>query len=253
MRCIPSWTIGLSLLAVLPCTVTESPSPAPEAASYDIRRLNDYAARVSWRFVHNDDSHTQVCGSEGSAIFLGGNQFLTAAHVVDQNPFTDACADFGAADPVIEFRSAQLRARVVRSAPWYGAERLIYPGGMDLALLEVDAGMIPVELRSVERRAVCDADPPVSAEVRVATEYGIDIAAVKRRPAGDFVLIELRPKHGYSGGGIFDPMRGCLVGIISNGGAAGTNYVPNDVLRSFLRAAQPGTAAYAETPPGERR
>jgi hypothetical protein len=38
------------------------------------------AGQVSWRLVDNEDNRTWVCRGEGSAVFLDGNRFLTAAH-----------------------------------------------------------------------------------------------------------------------------------------------------------------------------
>jgi len=212
----------------------EAPPAAPVPALYDTDRLNDYAAQVSWRFVRNEGNRTWVCRGVGSAIFLGGNRFLTAAHVVDQNPFTDDCADYGIADPVVEFGAAQLGGRVVKATPWDDRDGLVYPGGVDLALIEVDARMIPVALRSAAPLALCDSEPPPAAEIQVATEYGVSAATTRPGTTEHFARIDFLAKRGDSGGGVFDPKRRCLIGIISSGGTQGTNYVPNDAIRRFL-------------------
>jgi hypothetical protein len=222
------------LVSILRLALVAAPGAASESSFYDMRHLNDYAAQVSWRLVHDDGSHSRVCGNQGTAVFLGGNLFLTAAHLVDQDPLLDDCAQFGKADPVIAFGPARLRAQVVRAAPWSDAGGLVYRDGMDLALVAVDARMIPPELRAADARAVCEADLPAAAEVRVATEFGTGAARIMPRGNSDFARIDFRAKHGDSGGGVFDPRRGCLLGIISNGGAEGANYVPTGILRRFL-------------------
>lgn len=207
---------------------------ASPVLGYDVGRLNDYAAQVSWRLVHNEGNRTWVCRGEGSAVFLGGNRFLTAAHVIDQNPFTDECAKFGSADPVVEFGSAQLQAKVSRCTPWVDEGGLTYRDGMDLALVEVDERMIPVDLRSSAALAICDSDPPSSAHVQVATEYGVHSANTQIRTNDEFARIDLPGRRGYSGGGVFDPERRCLAGIVSNGGPNGTNYVSSEAVRRFV-------------------
>jgi len=218
--------------------ILEAESLAAQDASsplaYEIGRLNDFAAQVSWRLVHNEGTRTWVCRGEGSAVFLGRNHFLTADHVIDQNPITNECAEFGTADPVIEFGSAQLQATVSKSTPWVDADGLTYRDGMDLALVEVDERMIPVDLRSLAPLVICDSDPPSSAHVWVATEYGVYAANTQTRTNDKFARIDLAGRHGYSGGGVFDPERHCLAGIVSNGGPNGTNYVPNEAVRRFV-------------------
>jgi trypsin-like peptidase len=212
------------------------------SALYDLDRLGDYAAQVSWRFVRNDGNKTWLCRGEGTAIFLGEGRFLTAAHVIDQNPLTDDCAEFGIADPIVEFGSAHLPAHVLRMALWADEGGLTYPEGMDLALIEVDARMIPVALRSNTPLPVCEAAPRLGTKLWVATEYGIDAARAQPRTNDDFARIDLAGRRGHSGGGVFDPVHHCLIGIISNGSVNGTNYVPNDIVRRFLgepSAAQP--------------
>lgn len=228
--------LGMTLLPLLVAAdaMAQGTSFSSLPAPYDIDHLSAYAAQVSWRFVHSEDTSTLVCHGEGSAVFLGGNRFLTAAHVVDQNPLTDDCAGFGAADPVISFGPAQLTAKVLASAKWSDDGELTYPGGVDLAVLEVDARMIPVELRSAAPLALCASDPPEGTEVQVATEYGVFAARTQPPTNEEFARIDLAARGGHSGSGIFDPPHRCLVGIVSNGGVNGTNYVANHVLRHFL-------------------
>jgi hypothetical protein len=201
---------------------------------YAIDRLGHYTAQVRWRFVHNDASSTLVCHGKGTAIFLGGDRFLTAAHVVDQNPLTDACAAYGTADPTIEIEGTELRGRVIAAAPWVDMGGLLYPEGTDLALIAVDARMIPPELRS-GALTICASDLPVDgAAAVVGTQFGVFPARTQPRVNDEFARIDLAAIPGHSGGGVFDPARRCLVGIVSNGGRDGTNYVATQVVQRFL-------------------
>jgi hypothetical protein len=139
--CVP--VIATVIAAVAAAAQGLPPRSAPTAYGDDVLRA--YAGQVSWRLVHYEGNKTWVCRGEGSAMFLG--RFLTAANVIDQNPFTNDCADFGCADPVVEVGSTTLRASLVKSTSWADDGGLTYPGGVDLALIEVEARM-PVERRS---------------------------------------------------------------------------------------------------------
>jgi trypsin-like peptidase len=217
------------------------------AASYDLARLNSYIARVEWRIVHHEAHSTQICGDAGSATFLGGNLFLSAAHVVDENPLTNPCAAFGEADPIIEFGGAELRAKVVAATHWTDNGGLYYPAGADLALLEVDAQMMPLALRVAGFLAVCESDlSPGGAETRIGTQYGDFSSVTARRVNDDFARVSFAARPGHSGAGVFDPGRGCLLGILSNGGVNGANYVSNANLRAFLGGIYPAAFKVAE-------
>ena len=206
----------------------------PVTAHYEVDRLGDYVAQVSWRHVHHEANTTLVCRGEGSAVFLGQGRFLTAAHVVDQNPLRNDCAPFGTVDPVIEFGGTILNARIVAVAPWSDEGMLTYRGGWDLALIEVDERMIPVALRSAAPLAICARDLPEGMQARVATEYGVDAATIRARTHPDFARLDFAARGGDSGGGVFDIEHRCLAGLISNGGRDGANYVANEVIRRFL-------------------
>jgi hypothetical protein len=228
--CVP---VIVTMMVAAAATAQGLP-PRTAPAAYGDDDLRAYGGQVSWRFVHNEGNRTWVCRGEGSAVFLGGNRFLTAAHVVDQNPFTDDCADFGRADPVIEVGSTPLRARVVKSTSWVDNGGLTYPGGVDLALVEVEARMMPVERRSTPPLQPCDADLPPGTDVQVVTEYGVFAAKTQPRVNDDFARIDLAGRRGNSGGGVVDPARHCLVGIVSHGGLEGTNIVSSETIRRFL-------------------
>src|SRR5262245_30281955 len=99
LKCVP--LVGTFLAAATWASEYPVQTTSPSPALYDIDGLGDYAAQVSWRFVRNDGNKTWLCRGEGTAIFLGEGRFLTAAHVIDQNPLTDDCAEFGTTDPTI--------------------------------------------------------------------------------------------------------------------------------------------------------
>lgn len=229
--------IGAALIVFAAAgAVAQSPHPSasPAPVPYDVDHLGAYAAQVSWRLVHRDGNRTWICNSAGSAVFLGGNRFLTAAHLVDQNPFTDDCAKFGTADLVVRFGSAELHGRLVGATRWTDEGGLSYGGGADLALIQVDARMIPVEVRQAAPLAFCPSDVSPGAAVRVATQYGVYATTTAPRVNDEFARIDLASRHGFSGAGVFDPARRCLIGILSSGDINGANYVANDVTRRFL-------------------
>jgi hypothetical protein len=228
--CVP---VMATMIAAAAVAAQGLPPPTAPVAHAD-DDLRAYGGQVSWRLVHNEANRTWVCRGEGSTMFLGGNRFLTAAHVVDQNPFTNDCANFGWADPVIEVGSATLRAHVVKATSWADEGGLIYPGGVDLALVEVEARMMPVERRSTPALQLCDADLPPGTDVQVVTEYGVFAAKTQPRVNDDFARIDLAGRRGNSGGGVVDPARRCLVGIVSHGGLEGTNIVSSETIRRFL-------------------
>jgi len=208
------------------------------------RDLLRYAAHVGWRITHDAGSHTFVCQQSGSAIYLGGNRFLTAAHVVDQNPLSDDCARFGIAAIEIETASSVLRARVVRQTTWsLGDGGLAYPDNIDLALLEVDARMLPLALRGLAPTQICAAEAPAERPVKVAAQYGVYPASTRPSALPNLSRVAFRARAGHSGGGVYDPVQNCLLGIVSSGGTGGANYVSNQALRRFLSV--PDGAGYA--------
>jgi hypothetical protein len=204
------------------------------AALYDVDHLNAYTASIGWRMIRQEGNTTTICRGEGSAIFLGGNLFLTAAHVVDQNPFRDDCADAGMTDPVIEFGTTELPAKTLAIQPWDNEDGLTYSEGMDLALVEVDSRMMQPELRTESPHRLCDSDlTEKDVEIAVSTKYGT-YSAKSELGTGQYSRINFPAKPGDSGGGVFDKNRFCLLGIISSGGFQGSNYVTTAVVRRFL-------------------
>jgi len=220
---------GLPVVAI-----AQSPALSDDAI-YDISRLNGYTARVGWRIVYNVENSTAVCRGEGSAIFLGGGLFLTAAHVVDQNPKKNECAPAGKVNPFVEFGSTTMEAKIIALQQWdEDLGSIFYADGMDLALLEVDKRMMQPELRSEVYHRVCESDLNApGTEVKVSTEYGVYDA--KTLPSQTlYSRLDFAGKHGDSGGGVFDERRYCLLGIVSSGGHSGSNYVTTQVVRRFL-------------------
>ena len=118
----------VTVIAAVAATAQSLP-PRTAPTAYGDDDLRAYAGQVSWRLVHNEGNRTFVCRGEGSAMFLGENRFLTAAHVIDQSPFTNDCAEFGSADPIIEFGPAALRASAVKSTSWVMTVDWLIPVG----------------------------------------------------------------------------------------------------------------------------
>ncbi|HEV2547478.1 MAG TPA: hypothetical protein VGU20_09080 [Stellaceae bacterium] len=129
-----------------PGAASAQPPAQIDNAIYDVNRLNGYTARVAWRIVYNVENSTSVCRGEGSAIFLGGSLFLTAAHVIDQHPKSNDCAAAGKVNPLVEFGSTTMEAKIIAIPQWYEEfDSIFYPEGMDLALLQVDKRMMQPE------------------------------------------------------------------------------------------------------------
>jgi hypothetical protein len=82
---------------------------------------------------------------------------------------------------------------------------------------------------------ICATDLPIDgAATLVGTQFGVFAARTQPRVNDEFARIDFAAIPGHSGGGVFDPARRCLVGIVSNGGRDGTNYVANQVVQRFL-------------------
>jgi Trypsin-like peptidase domain len=222
------------LATVLPSSA-QTRSASTGAALYDVDHLNAYTASIGWKLVRVDGNTTTVCRGEGSAIFLGSDLFITAAHVVDQNPFSDECADAGMTDPIIEFGTTELPAKILAIQPWDSEGGLTYADGMDLALVEVDSRMMQPELRTDSPHRLCESDlTEQGVEVAVSTKYGTYSSKTELSTTELYSRIDFPAKRGDSGGGVFDKTRYCLLGIISSGGSRGANYVTTAVVRRFL-------------------
>jgi hypothetical protein len=248
---MPLWAfLILAVLAAAAPARADAPPPgsfAAEAAAAERartasldERIRSYAARVAWRVVRSAEGETQSCGASGSAIHLGGGLFVSAAHVVDQNPTTNPCAAVALGKVSVEFGDRRLPARVVAAGLWTIEDgRLAYPEGEDITLLQVDARYIVPERRADGAR-LCPDDLGGDAGVETATEYGLSRGRAEAPKIADYARIDVAAIPGDSGGGVFDLGRGCLAGIISSGGRGGTNYVPARALRRLIGRVRAG-------------
>lgn len=160
----------------------------------------------------------------GPAVYLGSGLLLTAAHVV--NPGVEITAAIA---------GARLPATVVKQGVF---------DEIDLSLLHVDPGKLPPTLPAVP---VCVAppwpgDPVVVISSGQATRSTIVPPSVlpayhqHRFPT----LIGDVATTGNSGSGVVDPVRKCLLGIMSrkftvNGKDIAKYFVPADQVRIFLK------------------
>jgi hypothetical protein len=168
----------------------------------------------------------------GYGVYLGQGMVLTAAHVVGHWPvFTH---------PRVLVAGQDLQAKLIKKGSF---------ATTDLALLSVDEDRLPVSLR-LRRDPLCTASPRIGMTVvdvipratipaQIISPLLIPPALQRRFDA----LIDT-PKE--SGSGIFDPERGCLLGIVSakvlkysyqkqNGGIV---WAPNGFAGYFVPAAQ---------------
>ena len=72
--------------------------------------------------------------------------------------------------------------------------------------------------------------------VKVAAQYGVYPASTRPSALPNLSRVAFRARAGHSGGGVYDPVQNCLLGIVSSGGTGGANYVSNEALRRFLNA-----------------
>ncbi len=171
-------------------------------------------------------------------MHLGQGRFVTAAHVVDGVPARlRGCAP-GVATPRVAFAGSTGPARLLRAgrgdvAPVVG---LRYLGGRDLALLQggprADPGATVCDAEAIAGQAVVVATPWRSLRARV-------LGGIQETPPayGGYAEIGIRLEPGESGAGVFDAVRGCLVGVVSHREDATperTRVVLAGALRAFL-------------------
>lgn len=172
------------ILALFALPAAAEPADAPLAA----------ALGVQIQKPAGDNLHF----SQGSGVFLGGGLVLTAAHVVKVNP----------QDP----------AATVIMDGWQTAAKVaaIAPNGLDLALLKIDPSEISAQRRNLTPVKLCVDPLTASQSVIVASQGQVSYSvAVPNEAAGNGTyLLNTAYPHGASGGGVFDPSKGCLMGII---------------------------------------
>ena len=156
--------------------------------------------------------------SIGSGVYLGNGVVLTAAHVVTVNPAN---------------RSVSV---ILDGWKVDAAIKSVARNDLDLALLQIPAESLSLLRQTQKPLSVCDNDPIPNQNVAVAAEGKVTLAVA----AGSDVLAA-GFHQGSSGGGVIDPVRGCLWGIVrlemSNGSLDLTAFVPARQITGFL--AQP--------------
>jgi Trypsin-like peptidase domain len=143
-------------------------------------------------------------GSEaGYGVYLGQGLVITAAHVVGSAQRTP---------PIVRIANLDLPGTAVKE----GAFEQV-----DLTLLKVDEGRLPVSLR-LRRMPLCQTPPRVGEAVIVAVPEGIARSTIM---SPQLLPPNLRTKFptvikdvattGNSGSGVFDADRRCLLGVMS--------------------------------------
>jgi len=168
----------------------------------------------------------------GSGVYLGSGLIITAAHLVDPNSQMSATVG-----------GVTLPATVLR----HGSFEEI-----DLSLLQVDKSKLPAN-PALPDMPLCQAppwpgDPVIVADAtaitksRIASPQGLNFLMRRRFST----LISDVATTGNSGSGVFDPVRKCLLGIMS-AKLTGTSeagpkdfakyFVPAEEVRSFVSSA----------------
>lgn len=190
------------------------------------------------------------CVARGAAVFLGGDRFLTAAHLVDGSQSPPGCD--GPPRAALRFRDQDRRARALRMgrSENHPGSGLRYLAGRDLALLRADPAPYP-GMGEVPAARPCAAPPATGAAAGGAPPAGAAVLVVtpRRRAAarllptvaeeedyGSYDEIDLRLDPGESGGAVFDAATGCLLGLVSHReeGVPRTRLVRAAAIGAFL-------------------
>jgi hypothetical protein len=139
----------------------------------------------------------------GYGVYLGNGYVITAAHVAGLSLWSEVR---------VEIAGQTLATKIIKRGQFHN---------VDLTLLSVDEGPLPVSLR-LRRMTVCKNSPWPGEEVVVATPEGIarshvispyllplGVAAKFQTAISDVVTT------GNSGSGVFDSNIKCLLGIVS--------------------------------------
>jgi hypothetical protein len=175
--------------------------------------------------------------SHGSGVLLGDGMVLTAAHVIAVNP----------QDPKV---TVFLDNRRVDGLVAFSGQS----EHVDLALIKVDPANLPPSKHDLGTEPVCARNPGPAQPVVVAwmgktTQETTLLRADPPKDASDptpysTMLAAGHPK-GASGGGVFDPQRACLLGILVADGTFNidipgvpheiTIFLPASEISSFLK------------------
>ncbi len=182
-----------------------------------------------------------VARARATAVRLADGRLLSAAHILDDAGIAEGFCRLGRTDPPPRLSAVTLDPAQPATRIRNGQARLnpldcelTYRGGADLALLAASGP---------GGAALCESDTRAGQPVLVATRdrttmarMGGDVA--EANPAnGTYALLPLRLEAGESGGGVFDPTRLCLHGIVSQralGNPDAAWIVRTSVIRAFL-------------------
>ena len=222
--------LALLLLAALPARA-EDAAPAP----------GDVGVRVE------KPAGDGVHYSQGSGVYLGDGLVLTAAHVIE----------WDLAHPAVTILIDGVRTP--GTLAFDGTRR-----GIDLALVKLGSEMLSVKRIEQAGVPVCARDAATSKPVTVAALGQVTESVTLASPimregnktvstAGQTNILATGYHPGNSGGGVFDPVSHCLMGILSfelGGILPGsgkqvdyTAFVPASRIAPFLNAYQRSLAA----------
>jgi len=156
----------------------------------------------------------------GSGVYLGSGLIVTAAHLVDPNsPMSATVA------------RVTLPATILK----HGSE-------IDLSLLKIDKDKLPAN-PPLPDTPLCRAPPWPGDPVLVADATAITNSRIASPQGLNFLmrrrfstLISDVATTGNSGSGVFDPVRKCLLGIISAKLTVTSDAGPKDVAKYFVPA-----------------
>jgi S1-C subfamily serine protease len=153
----------------------------------------------------------------GSGVYLGSGLIVTAAHLVDPNsPMSATVA------------RVTLPATILK----HGSE-------IDLSLLKIDKDKLPAN-PPLPDMPLCQAPPWPGDPVIVADATAITKSRIASPQGLNFLrfstLIGDVATTGNSGSGVFDPVRKCLLGIISVKLTVTSEAGPKDVAKYFVPA-----------------